>query len=213
MADLFGGMAAATGSIAALRMTRSAAYSAVDSDENLAERVRATGDTAAFALLVTRYRSRIVALARRLLPSAPGEAEDIAQDVFVAAYHKRTGFRRGETYRPWLYRIAINRCFDRLRAQQRHPTPVDIDGIAECESATADPLDHLLADERDYRLQKAVANLPGPYRAVLLLRYLDDLTYDEIAQAMGMPLGTVKTHLFRARALLRQALAEYLQEP
>ncbi len=92
------------------------------SDEALAERVRVSGDTAAFGELVNRYRSRVMALARRMLAgSAPEDAEDVAQEAFVAAYDKRASFRRGEPFRPWLYRIAVNRCLDRLRA--RVPPP------------------------------------------------------------------------------------------
>ena len=192
------------------RMTRRAAGE-TDGDEALAERVRATGDTAAFALLVTRYRGRVIALARRLLPAEPGEAEDIAQETCAAAYAARAGSRRGEPFRPWLYKIAVNRCLDRLRARQRRPPPADIDHVPEPEDDGSDPLDALLADERGARLEQAVAALLPHYRAVFVLRHLDDLSYEEIAQAMGLPLGTVKTHLFRARAQLRQALTGYLQ--
>ena len=181
------------------------------SDEALAERVRATGDAAAFGLLVTRYRARVVALARRMLAgSALDEAEDIAQEAFVSAYDRRATFRRGEPFRPWLYRIAINRCLDRLRAQARRPAPLDITCVPEPILPGSDPLDALLTEEGDARLSEAVAALPPRLRAVFLLRHLDDLSYDEIAAAAGVPLGTVKTHLFRARALLRVSLSEYL---
>ena len=184
-----------------------------DSDEALAERVRAGGDAAAFAVLVTRYRGRLVALARRILSEGSGgesdEAEDVAQEAFVAAYDKRAGFRRGEPFRPWLYRIAVNRCLDRLRARSRRPAVSDLGSVPELGEPSADPLGMILADERDARLQEAVAGLPPKLRAVFLLRHLDDLSYDEIAAAMGLPMGTVKTHLFRARAHLRQALTGY----
>lgn len=197
-----------------LRMaaTEGDAATAGDSDEALAERVRAGGDEAAFATLVTRYRGRLVALARRMLAEGSGEAadaEDVAQETFVAAYDKRASFRRGEPFRPWLYRIAVNRCLDRLRARRRRPAVADWDSVPEPASRGAEPLGVLLTDERDARLQEAVARLPPKLRAVFLLRHLDDLTYDEIAVATGLPMGTVKTHLFRARAHLRQALAGY----
>jgi RNA polymerase sigma-70 factor (ECF subfamily) len=181
------------------------------SDEVLAERVRATGDTAAFAILVARYRGRIVALARRMLGSATVEdAEDVAQDAFVAAYDKRATFRKGEAFRPWLYRIAVNRCLDRLRSRSRKPPPVSIDSGPEAADTSHDPLGNVLAIERDTRLQAAVDALPPKYRAVFLLRHVDDLSYEEIAVAADLPVGTVKTHLFRARAQLRQALEGYL---
>ncbi len=182
------------------------------SDEALAERVRATGDVAAFAVLVTRYRARVVALARRMLAATgPDEAEDIAQEAFVAAYDKRATFRRGEPFRPWLYRIAVNRCLDRLRASARQPALLDIASVSEPALNGGDPLDALLTEEGEQRLSEAVAALPPKLRAVFLLRHLDDLSYEEIAVAAGVPLGTVKTHLFRARALLRTALSEYLK--
>ena len=179
------------------------------SDEALAERVRATGDTAAFSILVTRYRARVTALARRMLTaSGAEEAEDVAQETFVAAFAGRGGFRRGEPFRPWLYRIAVNRCLDRLRAQTRRPAPLDIHAVPEPASADADPLNALLNGEGQRRLSDAVAALPPRMRAVFVLRFLDDLSYTEIASATSLPLGTVKTHLSRARALLRTALAD-----
>ncbi len=180
------------------------------SDEALAERVRATGDVAAFGVLVTRYRARIVALARRMLAAAsPDEAEDVAQEAFVAAYDKRLSFQRGEPFRPWLYRIAVNRCLDRLRAQSRRPVVVEITDVPAA-LAGGDPIEALLTEEGEQLLSAAVAALPPKLRAVFLLRHLDDLSYEEIAVAVGVPLGTVKTHLFRARAQLRAALSEYL---
>ena len=181
------------------------------SDEALAERVRASGDAAAFSLLVHRYRGRIIALARRMLTgSNSDEAEDVAQEVFVAAFDKRASFRRGESFRPWLYRIAVNRCLDRLRSQSRRPSILDIGSVPEPSLRGAEPIDTLLAEEGEARLREAVAALPPKLRAVFVLRHLDDLSYDEIAQASGLPLGTVKTYLFRARADLRAALSEYL---
>ena len=182
------------------------------SDEALAERVRADGDVAAFSDLVTRYRARVTALARRMLTaSSSDEAEDVAQEAFVTAYDKRATFRRGEPFRPWLYRIAVNRCLDRLRAQSRRPIFVEIGSVTEPAGSEGDPLESLLSEEGEERLAAAVAALPPKLRAVFLLRHLDDLSYDEIAAAAGVPLGTVKTHLFRARAQLRAALAGYLE--
>ena len=180
-------------------------------DEGLAERVRASGDVAAFSILVTRYRGRLVALARRMLTgSNSDEAEDVAQEAFVAAYDKRASFRKGEPFRPWLYRIAVNRCLDRLRMQSRRPSTVEIGSLPEPALPGSDPINALLSYEEEERLQEAVAALPPKLRTVFVLRHLDDLSYDEIAVVTGLPLGTVKTHLFRARADLRAALTGYL---
>lgn len=181
------------------------------SDEALAERVHASGDVAAFGVLVTRYRARVVVLARRMLAAqASDEAEDVAQEAFVAAYDKRSSFRRGEPFRPWLYRIAVNRCLDRLRSESRRPALLEIESVPEPSLSGGDPVEALLTEEGEKLLSAAVAALPPKLRAVFLLRHLDDLSYEEIAAAVGVPLGTVKTHLFRARAQLRGALSEYL---
>lgn len=201
-----------SGIIARMAGSRQDAAREEASDEALAERVRALGDVAAFGVLVTRYRARVVALARRMLAAqSPDEAEDVAQEAFVAAYDKRGSFRRGEPFRPWLYRIAVNRCLDRLRAQARRPVLVEITAVPEPALAGGDPVEALLTEEGEQRLSAAVAALPPKLRAVFLLRHLDDLSYEEIAAAVGVPLGTVKTHLFRARAALRAALSEYLE--
>lgn len=187
-------------------------------DETLAERVAARGDLTAFTEIIHRYRGRLIALARRMLdtpgggiPGSADEAEDVAQETLVAAYQKRTTYRRGERFRPWLYRIAVNRCLDRLRAQSRHRTLPGLDTIAEPVEPGPNPMQALLVEEREARLRQAVAALPPKHRAVFLLRHLDDLSYDEIAEATGLPLGTVKTHLFRARAELRASLKGYLE--
>lgn len=181
------------------------------SDEALAARVRAHSDTAAYGELIDRYRVRLTALTRRMLNGSPEEAEDVVQEAFVAAYHRRSTYRESEAFRPWLYRIAINRCVDRLRVKSRKPPAASLDDAPEEPATTGEPLPSLLAAEREAELQRAVEGLPPKYRAVFLLRHLDDLSYEDIARATELPLGTVKTHLFRARAQLREALQGYLE--
>lgn len=182
------------------------------SDEALASRVSAGGDGAAFAMLVSRYRARLIGLARRMLGGSIDEAEDVAQEVFVAAYHARGRYRHGEPFRSWLYRIAVNRCIDRQRARGRRPETRALDSTpGELVDPGEGPLDALLGDERDVRVQNAVDALPAKHRAVFLLRHLDDLSYEEIAAATELPIGTVKTHLFRARAQLRESLKGILE--
>jgi RNA polymerase sigma-70 factor (ECF subfamily) len=182
------------------------------SDEALAEALRAGNDTAAFSALVNRYRTRVICLARRILGSSlADEADDVAQEAFVAAYQHRAEYRTGSPFRPWLYRIAVNRCLDRLRAKSRRPELADIDeDLDSAGLSSEEPLSALLATEQEARLQVAVEALPAKYRAVFILRHMEDLSYEEIAAATELPIGTVKTHLFRARAALRHALAGYL---
>jgi len=205
-------LAAVSGILYHMAGERQASAQGEASDEALAERVRLSGDVAAFCVLVARYRSRLIALSRRMLgPGGWDDGEDVAQEAFVAAYDKRASFRRGEPFRPWLYRIAVNRCLDRLRTHSRRPALVDMASVPELSASGGDPIKALLSEESERRLGEAVANLPPKLRAVFLLRHLDDLSYAEIALATGLPMGTVKTHLFRARTQLRQALAEYLE--
>ena len=174
------------------------------SDEALAERVRLSGDVAAFAVLVARYRSRVIALSRRMLgPGGWDEGEDVAQEAFVAAYDKRASFGAASRSAPGCIAspstAAWTACAPRPAARARGYRQL-------CRSRAlsgGDPMDALLAEESEARLEEAVAALPPKLRAVFLLRHLDDLSYDEIALATGLPMGTVKTHLFRARAQLR----------
>jgi len=181
------------------------------SDEQLADRMRTRGDTSAYGVLIERYRVRLMALSRRMLGSSQDEAEDVVQDALVSAFHKRATYRPGDPFRPWLYRIVINRCVDRLRSRGRHPQPASLEVLPEEPSARGEPLTQILSDERERRLEAAVAEMPTKYRTVFLLRHLDDLSYEDIARAAELPVGTVKTHLFRARAHLRQALEGYLE--
>lgn len=181
------------------------------SDEALATRVALDNDTEAFAVLINRYRMRLLALSRRMLSAGDmhEEAEDIVQDSLVAAYKARAQYRRGEPYKAWIYRIVINRCVDRMRSRARKPQPVSFDAIVEPGTNTG-PLEQLLTEERGTHMQAAIDKLPDKYRAVFLLRHLDDLSYEDIAAATDLPVGTVKTHLFRARAQLRESLKDVI---
>ena len=181
------------------------------SDESLAISVRDTGSTSAFGVLVTRYRARITGLARKMMGTGHAdEADDIAQEVFVAAYVHRASFRPGAPFKPWLYRIAVNRCLDRLKSRARQPHITDWENAPEpITRDEQEPLSNYLAGELDSVLQRAVDALPVNHRAVFVLRHIDELSYEEIAEATNQPIGTVKTNLFRARAELRRGLSGY----
>jgi RNA polymerase sigma-70 factor (ECF subfamily) len=182
------------------------------SDESLAIQVRNSGDKTAFGIIVGRYRARIIGLARKMMGTGHSdEADDVAQEVFVAAFMHRAAFRPGSPYRPWLYRIAVNRCLDRLKARSRQPQFTDWDSAPEPSVRDdREPLGNFLAAELDSVLQKAVDALPVNHRTVFVLRHIDELSYEEIAEATNQPIGTVKTNLFRARAALRVELSPYL---
>ena len=182
-------------------------------DEALFERTCRGDDHAAFSRLVTRYRVRVMALVRRMLTSAQTsiDPEDVAQEAFLDAYRRRATFRRGAQFRPWLYGIAVNRCVDKIRVKERESTLTLLpsDDVAESALAASDdePIEQLLRAQEMHDIDQAIGNLPAKLRAVLVLRYVDDLSYEDIAIACAMPIGTVKTHLFRARAELKRRLA------
>jgi RNA polymerase sigma-70 factor (ECF subfamily) len=191
------------------------------SDEQLFERVcrSKNGDPASFDLIVTRYRARIVALVYKMLASTQTsiDPEDVAQEAFIDAFRHRATFRHGEKLRPWLYGIAVNRCLDHLRTRSRedisHVEPEHLETVIEADRAISDnPLDILLDRVETDALERGVASLPPKLRAVLILRYLDDMQYEEIAAALSLPVGTVKTNLFRARAELRVRMQNANQE-
>jgi RNA polymerase sigma-70 factor (ECF subfamily) len=183
-----------------------------DSDEVLFDRTCRDDDHAAFGRIVARYRVRMIALVRRMLASSQTsiDPEDVAQEAFLDAYRRRTTFRRGAQFRPWLYGIAVNRCVDKIRAMDREPTlamlPSDEDADPISATRAIGPLDALMRNQEIRDIDRAIGNLPPKLRAVLVLRYVDDLSYEAISAACAVPLGTVKTHLFRARTELKRRL-------
>ncbi len=186
------------------------------SDET-AIRACLAGDTRAFDELVTRYQARVFGLCYHMLHDRE-ESADLAQEVFVRAYQRLHLFDLARPFRPWLMTIAANLAVNRLKS--RGPAGISLD-----QSPTADPSmpprelrspdrgphEQAAARELRRRLEGAIGALPDPYRMVALLRHLEGFSYQEIAAALGLPLGTVKTHLFRAKKLLREHLADYEQ--
>lgn len=169
------------------------------------------GRTEFFGDLVSRYQARIYNLAYRMLHSRE-EAEDITQETFLNVYRALATFK-GERFSPWVYKIASNLCLDHLR--RRRPNTVSLDAPVgpdgDLRREVADeallPEDSLLAGDLGFDVQRAIDALPPKYRTVVVLRHIEDLTYEEIAEVLGLPLGTVKTRLFRARETLRLRLA------
>ncbi len=175
------------------------------------------GDPNAFGCLVERYQRFVYNLALRAVCHA-GEAEDMAQEAFVRAWLALPHFRKEAKFRTWLYRIVVNLCYNRLEhlraeleASQDVPELEDLPLAAEGE-AGSDPHSRLEQDEMKEYLQQQVDNLPDGYRMMVLMRYVEDMPYEEIAMAMSLPLGTVKTGLFRAKGMLRQALLKQYEE-
>jgi RNA polymerase sigma-70 factor (ECF subfamily) len=179
------------------------------SDEELVERCR-NRDHDAFTEIVERYKSRVHWLVIRMIGSS--NVEDITQDVFLRAYQAIEGYRGDSTFRTWLYRITRNLCVTHLRKKGSHGGTVSIE--EEGEEAIHNLLPESpvsLEDEIERRdlsaaIQTLMARLPEKYRTVLTLFYLQQVRYEEIADIMGIPLGTVKTYIHRARLRLRDLI-------
>lgn len=184
-------------------------------DSDLVARCR-QGDLRAFDQLVQRHQRSVYNVCLRMMGHRE-EAADLSQDAFVRAYSQLARFELGRTFRPWLLRIAVNLCLNALRVRRQAAVAVDHGDGAEpgmVVPPAQDPQPDEVAAARDLRaeVQQAVLSLPETYRAVAVLRHVEGMKYEEIAQVTGLPLGTVKTHLFRAKKLLRQALASLFEE-
>src|SRR3954463_13880650 len=172
----------------------------LQSDERLVALVR-RGNQAAFEALVARYQSRLLAFCRHMLSSRE-DAEDVLQEVFAAAFNAILGDDRPINVRPWLYRIARNRSLNHLRRVQ----PIGVDSmdvhLSECGATTADKVHK----REDFRLLVAdVQDLPETQKTALLLREIDALSYEQIAEAMETTIPSVKSLLVRARVSLAEA--------
>ena len=182
-----------------------------ESDLKLVERVQ-RGERAAFDLLVLRYQHKVLKLIMRYVHDAT-EAEDIAQEAFVKAFRALHSFRGDSAFYTWLYRIAINTAKNALVATKRRPMDYDLDlqdpeqydlhaRLAESET----PEGLLLTDEIRETVNRAIENLPEDLRTAIVLRELEGLSYEDIAQTMDCPVGTVRSRIFRAREAIDKKL-------
>ena len=170
------------------------------------------GDQAAFEQLVRRYEKRVFALTGRMCRN-PSDAEEAAQETFLAARQGLPFFRGEASFATWLYRLASNACVDLLRREGRHQAGAGIS--LDDEESGFDPPDpapspQALAERAELRqqIEAALAELPPEYRQVLILRELHQRTYDEIAEICSLDLGTVKSRISRGRKRLRKILLE-----
>jgi RNA polymerase sigma-70 factor, ECF subfamily len=177
------------------------------SDAQLVEEVR-RGRQEAFSRLVERHQGFVFSLCYTIA-GHQAEAEDLAQESFVKLYRSLGGFRRGAALRPWLRKITTSVCIDSLRKRRDATVPLDdvLGSSAEPRVSSGDlPEEAALIREARHDVRDLLARLSVDYRAVLALRYLEDLTYQEIADALAVPVSTVETRLFRARRALARAL-------
>ena len=186
----------------------------MEANETQLIRKASQGDTEAFAGLVALHERFVYNLALRTIGN-PEDAADLAQEAFVRAWLALPAFRGQAQFRTWLYRIVLNLClnrFPRLRRELNELTQDEMAGVPEPASLALDPLASLELREAHAFLHQQIDLLPEQYRLLVSLRYQHELSYDEIADMLGLPVGTVKTGLFRAKARLREALSVLVQE-
>ncbi|MCO4810696.1 MAG: RNA polymerase sigma factor RpoE [Gammaproteobacteria bacterium] len=174
------------------------------SDKKLVKRVQ-KGDKGAFDLLVLKYQHKIVNLVMRYVRD-PDLALDITQEAFIKAYRALPRFRGDSAFYTWMYRIAVNTAKNHLAAQRRRPMDVELD-LQDPEQydlhaklkETDTPEGVALSNELKEIVERAIAALPEDLRTAIILRELEGMSYEEIAQTMECPVGTVRSRIFRAR--------------
>lgn len=186
-----------------------------DPDQEIVDAIRA-GNTRRYAALVDRHKDRALTLALRLVGDRE-EAEELVQDGFLRAYDSLGQFRGDARFSTWFYRILYNLCMTRVT--RRRDTPRSLDGpeheLPEKDLlASEEPgaLERLEESEMQNLLSAEVASLPENFRIAVTLFYVQELSYEEMAGVTGLPLGTIKTNLFRGRTLLRKNLLARLKD-
>lgn len=184
----------------------------IDGDDTIIHTVR-TGDTEAFAQLVDRHKEQVYAILMRLTRD-PQAAEELAHEAFVRAYRGLDGFRGEARFRTWIIQIAINLARDRVRERRRNRT-VSLEALLEQDADAAvfadtrsqyDPLAEVSERDMITRFENALEELPASYREAFVLRHVQSMSYEEIAEITGDSIGSLKVRTHRARKLLKQAI-------
>ncbi len=186
------------------------------SDKKLVERVQ-KGDKGAFDLLVLKYQHKIVNLVMRYVRD-PELALDISQEAFIKAYRALPRFRGDSAFYTWMYRIAVNTAKNHLAAQRRRPMDVELD-LQDPEQydlhaklkETDTPEGVTLSNELKETVERAIAALPEDLRTAIVLRELEGMSYEEIAETMECPVGTVRSRIFRARDAIGKKVGSLLR--
>ncbi len=187
-------------------------------DEAALVKAAKRGDLSAFNQLVLMYQNQAFNVAYRLLGDADAAA-DATQDAFLKAF-RRLHQHRGGSFRSWLLRIVTNTCYDMLRKRKRQPTqPLEplsddeeSDRLPRWQSDAESPEDAILRREIHWAVQEGLAHLSPEHRTIVVLSDIEGLSYEEIAQVLNIPVGTVKSRLSRARARLRDYLRTHHRE-
>lgn len=193
-------------------MRGTAESAAGPSDADLVRAARG-GDAGAFRALFLRYQDRVYRMAHRMIGDRE-EATDLAQEVFLTVHRSLDRFEERSRFSTWLYRVTVNRCRDELRkrASVKHTRPGPLDPGLPVPVAGAGPADAASSRETARIVQEALLALPEESREICILRDIEGLSYEEIAAALDLPVGTVRSRLFRARAALRDLLEPRLPE-
>ena len=168
-----------------------------------------SGDARAFEELVTTHQHRVFGVALRMLDNA-AEAEEIAQETFLRAHGSVGEFRGEAKLSTWLYAIVSRLCLNRLASADRRTARPGDDVLLRVADGEAGPQDSAERDELQAALRRAIADLPEDRRVVVILRDLEGLAYEEIARALGLELGTVRSRLHRARMDLKDKMERFL---
>ncbi|MDG2174631.1 MAG: RNA polymerase sigma factor RpoE [Gammaproteobacteria bacterium] len=186
-----------------------------NTDQQLVDRVF-KGDKHAFDLLVLRYQHRILGLIGRFIRD-PAEVEDVAQEAFIKAYRALPKFRGESAFYTWLYRIAINTAKNHMVARGRRPPATDIDvedaefmGHNNALTDIGSPEANQERDDLQRVINEAIEDLPEDLRTAFTLREFSGLSYEEITEIMGCPVGTVRSRIFRAREALDKKIRPIL---
>lgn len=192
-----------------------------EADQVLVRRVQ-DGDQAAFNLLVLKYQRKVLRLVSRIVRD-PSEVEDVVQEAFVKAYRALPKFRGESAFYTWLYRIAVNTAKNHLVSLGKQPIPMtdltpDADDTEsfQARSVVTDnqtPESLLLSRQIAETVNQSIESLPAELRTAITLREIEGLSYEEIAEAMNCPIGTVRSRIFRAREFISAALRPLLDTP
>jgi RNA polymerase sigma-70 factor (ECF subfamily) len=183
-------------------------------DDNVLVRKSKRGDRESFRLLFEKYSGRAYSVAYRYM-SNPDDSLDVMQDVFLSIYRNLHRFRAGSDFYPWLRRMTVNACIDRLRAKKRRPKdrPLFPEGEDAARPPEDDPVNQAQAHELQEMLAESVEELSDTHREVIKLYSVEQLGYREIAKVMRCSIGTVMSRLHYARKKLSAQLGEYVASP
>jgi RNA polymerase sigma-70 factor (ECF subfamily) len=167
-----------------------------------------TGDEEGFTMLVKKYQNRVINIVYSLTGKT-GDADDIAQEVFIKVYRNLSSFKKRSGFSTWLYRITVNTTYNHLKKQKRH---LPLGYAQEPAALTKSSLEELESSERQELISEALGKLPFKFRTAIVLKEIEGLSYKDIAGTLGCRIGTVESRLFRARQMLKEILSPIIKE-